>query len=57
MKRIARHRHLPKSIQKAGRVKEIMKKSDQRKEANRRAHGQGAPIVPERKKSIVRTEK
>jgi len=57
VKRIARHRHLPKSIQKAGRMKEIMKKSDQRKEGNRRAHGQGAPIVPERKKSIVRTEK
>jgi len=57
IKRIARHRHLPKSIMKAGRLKDVMKKSDQRKETNRRAHGQGAPIVPERKKTIVRTEK
>lgn len=57
VKRISRHRHLPKSIMKAGQKKEIMKKSDQRKEANRRAHGQGAPLVPERKKSVLRVEK
>jgi len=57
VKRILRHKHVPKFIMKAKRLKDVMKKSDQRKEDNRRRHKQGGPNVPERKKSIIRVEK
>mmetsp|Transcript_42190 Transcript_42190/g.98964 ORF Transcript_42190/g.98964 Transcript_42190/m.98964 type:complete len:448 (+) Transcript_42190:87-1430(+) len=56
VKRIARHRHLPKAVLKASRLKGIIKQSKKRKEDNVRRHSKpGAlPHVPERKKGIVK---
>jgi WD repeat and SOF domain-containing protein 1 len=55
IKRIARHRHLPKAVLKASRLKGIIKASKQRKDSNVRKHSKpGAlPYVAERKKNIV----
>lgn len=57
VKRIARHRHLPKSIVKAKYKKQVMDESDFRKEQNRKRHGQGTPDEPERQRHIIRNEK
>jgi DDB1- and CUL4-associated factor 13 len=55
IKRIKRHRHLPKAIYNAHKEKRIMKSSKQRKEANKRAHSKPGtvPYVPEKKKHVV----
>jgi WD repeat and SOF domain-containing protein 1 len=55
VKRIARHRHLPKAVLKASKLKGIIKQSKKRKEDNVRAHSKkgAVPHVADRKKSIV----
>ena len=55
IKRIQRHRHLPKSIYNAHKENRIIKASKQRKEANRRAHSKPGkiPFVSEKKKHVV----
>ncbi len=55
IKRIQRHRHLPKPIYNAQKEKRIIKSSQQRKEANRRAHSKPGkmPFVSEKKKHVV----
>eukprot|EP00656_Telonema_subtile_P029261 TRINITY_DN3241_c0_g1_i5.p1 TRINITY_DN3241_c0_g1~~TRINITY_DN3241_c0_g1_i5.p1 ORF type:complete len:454 (+),score=97.97 TRINITY_DN3241_c0_g1_i5:197-1558(+) len=56
VKRIARHRHLPKSIVKAKHKKQVMDQADHRKEQNRKRHGQSTPDEPERTRHIIRNE-
>lgn len=55
IKRIARHRHVPKSIYSAMKEKRIMKESLRRKEKNRRKHSKpgSVPFEVERAKNIV----
>nr|XP_051699929.1 DDB1- and CUL4-associated factor 13 isoform X1 [Oryctolagus cuniculus] len=55
IKRIARHRHLPKSIYSQIQEQRIMKEARRRKEVNRRKHSKpgSVPIVSERKKHVV----
>lgn len=55
IKRILRHRHLPKGVYNAQKEKRIMKASAQRKEANRRAHSKPGqiPYVSEKKKNVI----
>jgi WD repeat and SOF domain-containing protein 1 len=55
IKRIRRHRHLPKSIYNAQKEKLLMKASKKRKEANTRAHSKPGyvPYVSEKKKHVV----
>ena len=55
IKRIKRHRHLPKAIYNAQKEKRIIRSSKQRKEANRRAHSKPGkvPFVSEKKKHVV----
>jgi len=55
IKRIKRHRHLPKSVYNAEKEKRIMKSSKQRKEANRRANSKpgSVPFKSEKTKHIV----
>ncbi|KAL8440169.1 hypothetical protein Efla_003534 [Eimeria flavescens] len=56
IKRIARHRHVPKLIRKTQEKKRIMREAAKRREENRIAHSKpGKHIrVPERKKAIYR---
>lgn len=55
IKRIKRHRHLPKSVYNAEKEKRIMKSSQQRKEANRRANSKPGtvPFKSEKNKHVV----
>lgn len=55
VKRIARHRHLPKSIYSQIQEQRVMKEARRRKEMNRRKHSKpgSVPIVSERKKHVV----
>ncbi|ELK08619.1 WD repeat and SOF domain-containing protein 1 [Pteropus alecto] len=55
VKRIARHRHLPKSIYSQIQEQRIMKEARRRKEVNRLKHSKpgSVPIVSEKKKHIV----
>ncbi|XP_007901403.1 DDB1- and CUL4-associated factor 13 [Callorhinchus milii] len=55
IKRIARHRHLPKSIYTQIKELRIMRESRRRKEMNRRKHSKpgSVKIVPEKKQHIV----
>lgn len=55
IRRIARHRHLPKVIKKAGEIKRIEIESIKRKESNVRKHSKkgSVPYQSERKKHIV----
>jgi WD repeat and SOF domain-containing protein 1 len=55
IKRIDRHRRLPKSISKATQKKSIMTQSIKQKEENRRKHSKpgAVPHVPERRKHIL----
>uniref|UniRef100_A0A2K5KC87 DDB1- and CUL4-associated factor 13 n=1 Tax=Colobus angolensis palliatus TaxID=336983 RepID=A0A2K5KC87_COLAP len=55
IKRIARHRHLPKSIYSQIQEQRIMKEARRRKEVNRIKHSKpgSVPIVSEKKKHIV----
>jgi len=56
VKRIARHRHVPKAIHKAQQEKRVMDDSRRRKANNRRAHAKpgSVPFVQERAKAIVK---
>jgi WD repeat and SOF domain-containing protein 1 len=57
IRRIDRHRHLPKAVHGATRLKGVMKKAEQRKEKNRSAHSkEGSKPVPERKRHIVEVQ-
>ena len=55
IKRIKRHRHLPKVIYNAQKEIRKMKFSKQRKEANKRLHSKEGtvPFVSEKKKHII----
>ncbi|KNC86951.1 DDB1- and CUL4-associated factor 13 [Sphaeroforma arctica JP610] len=58
IKRIARHRHVPKAIRSAAAKKRIITESERRKKNNKRAHSKPGTIkdVPERKKHVVATQ-
>lgn len=55
IRRIARHRHLPKSIYHAAKELRTIRESQKRKEANRRAHSKPGSVlyVSEREKHII----
>ncbi|XP_031548836.1 DDB1- and CUL4-associated factor 13-like [Actinia tenebrosa] len=55
IRRIQRHRHVPKAIYKAALEKRIMSESQKRKDENRRLHSKPGtvPRVAERKKQVV----
>jgi WD repeat and SOF domain-containing protein 1 len=55
IKRISRHRYLPKAIDNARKKKHVMVQSAKRKEENRRKHSKpgAVPHVSEKKKHIV----
>jgi WD repeat and SOF domain-containing protein 1 len=57
VKRIARHRHLPKTIYKERLKAREMIDSQRRKESNRRAHSKAGtvPIVPQNEKIVQET--
>ncbi|KAK9092697.1 hypothetical protein Syun_027608 [Stephania yunnanensis] len=56
VKRIVRHRHLPKPIFKAAALRRIVIDAERKKEERRRAHSTpgSRPIVPIRKKRIIK---
>lgn len=56
VRRIARHRHVPKLIHNAAKELRVIHHSQKKKEANRRAHSKpgSVPFVSERVKNIVR---
>lgn len=58
VKRILRHRHLPKHVYNEQKLKRTMLNARKRKEQNRREHSKpgSVPYVPERTKHIVREE-
>ncbi|XP_002737907.1 DDB1- and CUL4-associated factor 13-like [Saccoglossus kowalevskii] len=55
LKRISRHRHVPKAIYSEAKTLRIQRDSKRRKESNRRKHSKpgAVPIIPERKKHVV----
>jgi len=55
IRRIAKHRHVPKAVYSATKEKREMKNSAKRKEQNRRMNSKPGtvPIIPERRKHIV----
>lgn len=57
IRRIARHRHVPKPIKKAGEIKKVELESLRRKEDNVRRHSKkgAVPFAKEREKHIVGT--
>lgn len=59
VKRIARHRHVPRAIYSEAQKIREQKTSRKRKEANRHAHSKkgAVPYVAERKKVIVEEQK
>lgn len=58
IRRIAKHRHIPKPIYKATKAKRIMSESIKRREENERRHTEPGtvPYVAEREKAIVSVE-
>ncbi|KAJ6289538.1 hypothetical protein OIU76_025369 [Salix suchowensis] len=56
VKRIVRHRHLPKPIYKAGVLRRVMIESERRKDHRRKAHSAPGSIVsePMRKRRIIK---
>ncbi|KAE8751631.1 hypothetical protein FOCC_FOCC001479 [Frankliniella occidentalis] len=56
IKRIARHRHVPKHIYNAQKEQHAMRDKAKRKEGNVRKHSKkgAVPFVPERKKHVIR---
>ncbi|GBP31639.1 DDB1- and CUL4-associated factor 13 [Eumeta japonica] len=58
IRRIARHRHVPKHIMNAKKELKAIKDKQKRKEANRRAHSKpgSVPFVPDRKKHVVKED-
>lgn len=59
IKRIARHRQVPKHIYNAQKELRTIKEKMKRKEANRRAHSKPGevPYVSERKKHVIKEQK
>jgi DDB1- and CUL4-associated factor 13 len=59
IKRIARHRHVPKPIKKAAEIKRIELESIKKKEDNRRKHSKpgSVPYTKERERHIVAQQK
>lgn len=59
IKKIMKHRHLPKLVYKSGKEKKIMLDSIKRKDENVRLHSKPGTFekVPERKKHVVRVQK
>ena len=57
LRRIKRHRHLPRSVKKAGEIKKEELKSIKRKEENRRKHSKFVKRQSERDKVILAREK
>eukprot|EP00955_Chlamydomonas_euryale_P105215 365622-Chlamydomonas_euryale.AAC.10 len=55
VKRITRHRHLPKPIYKAAKARRIVVDADKRKLSRRVAHSKpgSVEVKPERKKKII----
>ncbi|SCU85838.1 LADA_0D10110g1_1 [Lachancea dasiensis] len=53
VRRISRHRHVPKVIKKAGEIKQVELDSLKRREMNERRTNRNMDFVPERKKQIV----
>ncbi|XP_029447716.1 DDB1- and CUL4-associated factor 13 [Rhinatrema bivittatum] len=55
IKRIARHRHLPRAIYSQAKEQRIMKEARRRKEMNRRKHSKpgAVPFVSEKRKHVV----
>ncbi len=55
IKRIAKHRHVPKHVLNSAREHKIIRESQKRKEANRRAHSKPGvvPHVSERDKHVI----
>jgi WD repeat and SOF domain-containing protein 1 len=58
IKRIARHRHVPQPIKKAGEIKKEEEASIKRKEENRRRHSRKKDMrrIPQREAMIVSRE-
>lgn len=58
IRRIKRHRHLPKHVYNERKLKRIMLESRKRKETNRRTHSKpgSVPFVPERSKHVLKEE-
>lgn len=56
LRRIERHRHLPRQIRKLTRTKRIEIESAKKREENHRRYQKDEKRVPEREKPIVRTE-
>lgn len=58
IKRIARHRHVPKHILNAQKEIRTIKEKTKRKEANRRAHSKpgSVPFVSEKQKHVVKED-
>lgn len=59
IRRIKRHRHIPKSVKKAGEIKSEELKSIKRKEENVRRHSKKGAMrrQSEREKMVLTTEK
>lgn len=59
IKRIARHRHVPKGVMNATKKHRIIRDKETRKEHNRRVHSAPGtvPFVAEKTKSVLREEK
>lgn len=59
VRRISRHRTVPKHIYNAQNELRTMKQKNKRKEANRRAHSKvgEVPFVPERQKHVLQEYK
>lgn len=59
VKRIAKHRHVPKGILNATKKHRIMRDKEIRKEHNRRVHSTpgAVPFVSEKSKHVLREEK
>eukprot|EP01134_Creolimax_fragrantissima_P004981 CFRG4981T1 len=57
VKRIARHRHVPKALRSAAAKKRVMGDSERRKKENVRKHSKPGTVkdVPERKKHVITT--
>ncbi|CAH2231029.1 jg3471 [Pararge aegeria aegeria] len=58
IKRIARHRHVPKHVMNAQKEIKTIREKNKRKDANRRAHSKpgAVPFVAERKKHVVKED-
>lgn len=58
IRRIKRHRHLPKSVKKAGEIKNVELGAIKRKEENVRRHSKkgSMPRRSEREKMVLATE-